>query len=305
MHIADRLAQAVLCKGTALCVGLDPRLDLLPRSLQPSEPSLAAAADSVARFCQRVIDLVASRVPVVKPQSAFFELLGPPGLAALQQVLAYARAAGLVSILDSKRGDIASTADAYAQAALGTATVNGQQLAVWDADLLTVNPYLGRDAVEPFIRTARVQQRGLFVLVRTSNPGAGLFQDLLCDGKPVYRYVAQAVGAWAGESVGACGLGDVGAVVGATHPAELARVRVDFPQVWLLVPGFGVQGGTADDVRTAFRPDGLGALVNSSRGITFPTHPDDPNWESAIVQATTQAIAALAHVTPGLRSIAH
>jgi orotidine-5'-phosphate decarboxylase len=302
MHIADRLAQAVLSTGTPLCVGLDPRLEQLPRAMQPSEPTLAAAADAVARFCMRVIDLIAGRVGVVKPQSAFFELFGPPGLAALQRVQAHARAAGLVTILDSKRGDIASTAEAYAQAALGVAPVGDQRWPVWDADLLTVNPYLGRDAIEPFIRTARAHQRGLFVLVRTSNRGAGLFQDLLCDGKPLYRHVAEAVAAWAAESLGACGLGDVGAVVGATHPAELAELRAVLPQVWLLVPGFGAQGGTADDVRAAFRADGLGALVNSSRGITFPTHPDDPDWEGAITHATTQAIDALASVTPALRN---
>jgi orotidine-5'-phosphate decarboxylase len=194
----------------------------------------------------------------------------------------------LITILDAKRGDIASTASAYADAAFN----------VWNAHALTVNPYLGRDAVEPFISEARKSQRGLFVLVRTSNPGSGLFQDLHCDGKPLYQHVAAAVGEWNRESLGSCGLGDVGAVVGATHPNELALLREILPDVWFLVPGFGAQGGTAKDVAGAFRFDGLGAIVNSSRGITFPFHPDDPQWEAAIVAAAKRAIDELRAVMP-------
>jgi orotidine-5'-phosphate decarboxylase len=219
----------------------------------------------------------------VKPQSAFFEACGPAGMAALQTVLRRAKELGLVTILDAKRGDIASTAAAYAEAAF----------TALDADALTVNPYLGRDAVEPFIAAARRDGRGLFVLVRTSNPGAGLFQNLTCDGRPLYQHVADAVAAWNGESIGACGLGDVGAVVGATHPAELKLLRERLPDVWFLVPGYGAQGGTAADVRAAFRADGLGAVVNSSRGVTFPFRPDDANWEAAVETAVRSAAAEL------------
>src|SRR5262249_2241610 len=154
---------------------------------------------------------------------------------------------------------------------------------------LTVNPYLGRDAVEPFLVAARKSNRGLFVLVRTSNAGAGLFQDLKSDGKPVYRHVADAVANWNHENLGDCGYGDVGAVVGATHPAELAQLRAAMPEVWFLVPGFGAQGGTAADVAAAFRQDGLGALINSSRGVTFPFKPDDAKWEVEIEAATRMA----------------
>jgi orotidine-5'-phosphate decarboxylase len=199
-------------------------------------------------------------------------------------VLRRAKELGLVTILDAKRGDIASTAAAYAEAAF----------TAFDADALTVNPYLGRDAVEPFVAAARRDGRGLFVLVRTSNPGAGLFQDLVCDGRPVYQHVAAAVAAWNGENVGACGLGDVGAVVGATHPAELRLLREQLPNVWLLVPGYGAQGGTAADVRAALRPDGLGAVVNSSRGVTFPFKPGEANWEAAVTAAAERAAGELA-----------
>src|SRR5262249_46749928 len=156
---------------------------------------------------------------------------------------------------------------AYAQAALGGVTVDGKTLAVWDADALTVNPYLGRDALEPFLTCARREQRGVFVLVRTSNPGAGLFQDLVSDGQPLYLHVADAVGAWTRENLGRCGLGDVGAVVGATHAQELQLVRSRVPDAPILIPGFGAQGGRAANVAPAFRDDGLGAIISSSRDI--------------------------------------
>jgi orotidine-5'-phosphate decarboxylase len=214
-------------------------------------------------------------------------------MTALQLVLQWAKAHNLVTVLDAKRGDIASTATAYADAAFGGCTIEGQTFTVWDADSLTINPYLGRDAVEPFLSAAKKAERGVFVLVRTSNPGAGLFQDLVCDGRPLYRHVADEVVKWNASTLGTCGLGDVGAVVGATHPRELAELRAAMPDVWLLVPGYGAQGGTAADVKAAYRADGLGAIVNSSRGVTFPFHPDDPDWESKVVEAAKRAATEL------------
>lgn len=256
-HFADKLAAAVRAKGTALCVGLDPRADSLPIAIRTRHTELAAAYEE---FCLRVLDIVAPLVGVVKPQSAFFEACGPAGMVALQNVLRRAKESGQITILDAKRGDIASTAAAYADAAFDAL----------DADAVTVNPYLGRDAVEPFIAAARRTGRGLFVLVRTSNPGAGQFQDLNCDGRPLYQHVADAVAAWNAENVGDCGFGDVGAVVGATHPAELKLLREQMPGVWFLVPGYGTQGGTAADVMPAFRADELGAIVNNSRRGDIP-----------------------------------
>jgi orotidine-5'-phosphate decarboxylase len=226
----------------------------------------------------------------VKFQSAFFELLGPTGMQVMQELIQTARQQGWLVIWDAKRGDVASTAEAYAAAALTGWTLNGQALSVWDADALTVNPYLGADALEPFLEAARRGGRGLFVLVRTSNPGAGLFQDLVCEGRPLYSHVAEAVARWNAPTVSASGLGDVGAVVGATHPRQLAELRQAYPHLWLLVPGYGAQGGTAEDIRqAAFRDDGLGAIVNSSRGVVFPFHPHDPNWEGAIRTAAERA----------------
>src|SRR5262245_59842844 len=233
-----RLAEAVRRKGNPLCVGLDPRWDALPESLRKryGSESLSAIAASIEEFCIRVLDLVADRVPVVKPQSAFFESCGPAGMNALQAVIRRARDLGLVVILDSKRGDIASTAEAYADAAYAGTPVAGRRHPVWAADAVTVNPYLGRDAVEPFLVRAREVGGGVFILVRTSNAGAAQFQDLECGDRKLYRHVAAAVAAWNAGTVGVCGLGDVGAVVGATRPTELAELRAEMPAVWFLVP---------------------------------------------------------------------
>lgn len=277
---SDRLAEAVRRKGP-LCVGIDPRWESLPLAIRTAHPEPAAAFEA---FSLKVLELVAPFAGVVKPQAAFFELLGPAGMQAMKSVLAAAKSLGFVTILDAKRGDIASTAEAYAQAAFGP---------TWDADCLTINPYLGRDAVEPFLTAAKSANRGVFVLVRTSNPGAGLFQDLNVDGQPLYRKVAAEVVNWNESTLGECGFGDVGAVVGATHPRELAELRAAMPKVWLLVPGYGAQGATAADVKAAYRADGIGAVVNSSRGVTFPFKPDDPNWEAKVIEAARHAAIEL------------
>ncbi|HVK15504.1 MAG TPA: orotidine-5'-phosphate decarboxylase [Fimbriiglobus sp.] len=272
----DRLADAVRRKGP-LCVGLDPRWEMLPTAFREKWRNYPPGA--LLGFGRKVLELIEPYAGIVKPQSAFFEWFGPDGMVELQELLQEANRMGFVTILDAKRGDIASTAEAYAAAAFQT----------FHADALTVNPYLGEDAVEPFITAAANADRGVFVLVRTSNKGAGLFQDLVCDGKPVYRHVADAVARWNAPTLGECGLGAVGAVVGATHPKELAELRAALPDVWFLVPGYGAQGGSAADVRAAYRGDGLGAVVNSSRGVTFPFHPDDLDWESKIVEAARRA----------------
>jgi orotidine-5'-phosphate decarboxylase len=294
-HFADRLCDAIQKKGTPLCVGLDPRWESLPVEVRKRHAggTLATVAGAYEEFCTRVLEIVAPLVPVVKPQMAFFEACGPEGLAVLQRLTRKARERGLLVILDGKRNDIASTATAYADAAFGGSVVAGAAHPVWQADALTINAYLGRDGVEPFLQSARRVGAGLFVLVRTSNPGAGQFQDLRCGDRPLYQHVGEAVAAWSRENLGSSGFGDVGAVVGATYPAELAALRRLLPEVLFLVPGFGAQGGKADDVQPAFRPDGLGAVVNSSRGILFPFQPDDPAWERRIEDATRQTIQTL------------
>jgi orotidine-5'-phosphate decarboxylase len=285
MHFADRLAEAVRAKRTPLCVGLDPRWESLPAPMRQRHAGNVAAG--YEEFCLRILEIVAPLVGVVKPQSAFFEACGPAGMTALANVIHRARKLGLMVILDAKRGDIASTAEAYAEAAF----------TAYGADAVTVNPYLGRDAIEPFLKAARKSDRGVFVLVRTSNTGAGQFQDLNLEGRPLYQHVGNAVAGWSRENLGSCGYGDVGAVIGATQPAELAELRALLPEVWFLVPGFGAQGGTAADVAGAFRSDGTGAVVNSSRGVTFPFQPSDPKWEAAVERAARQAAEDLQRVS--------
>jgi orotidine-5'-phosphate decarboxylase len=294
-HFADRLTAALYAKGNALCVGLDPRWESLPEEIRKrhDDGTLKGAAAAVEEFLLRVIDLLAPLVPVVKPQSAFFEAFGPDGMKALQTILRRARDRGLITILDSKRNDIASTAAAYADAAFGGTRLGQKPHPVWDADAITVNPYLGRDAVEPFLESGRRHGRGVFVLVRTSNPGAGLFQDLPSGGKPVYQHVAQAVRQWTREHLGACGFGDVGAVVGATYPAELAALREAMPEVIFLIPGFGAQGGGAEDVAAAFREDGQGAVISSSRGIVSAFPPAAVDWETQVLEAAKKTIQDL------------
>ncbi|MED5401060.1 MAG: orotidine-5'-phosphate decarboxylase [Planctomycetota bacterium] len=307
IHYADRLDDAIRRKGTPALVGIDPRLDLLPAEVLERAQQAGGDRDQVAaaafeEFCFRLIDVVAPLVPAVKPQAAFFEQYGPAGVAVLGRVIRQARKAGLLVICDGKRGDIGSTAEAYASAYLAGADPDAAPFA---ADALTVNPYLGADTLEPFVETAATRGGGLYVLVRTSNPGAGTFQDLLADGQPVYRHAARMVQELARSSMGDGGYGAIGAVVGATYPRELAELREAMPEVPLLVPGYGSQGAGAGDVAAAFGPDGLGALVNSSRGINFAYRREpfeqefgEPRWEEAVEAATRQMIADLAESTP-------
>ena len=296
---SDRLALAIVQKKTPVLVGLDPRWEQLPESITEGidTPTEFDAAEAYSRFCHEVIDVVAPLVPAVKPQMAFFEQCGPDAMRALVGVVHYAQSKGLLVILDGKRNDIGSTAAAYAAGLLG----RGES--PWSADALTVSPYLGDDSIEPFIDTARKRNAGVFVLVKTSNPGGKLFQDLVADGKPVYRHVAEWV-----ESVSRKSLGrrspnpysSIGAVVGATWPKQLAELREVMKSVWFLVPGYGSQGGAAKDVAGAFDARGLGALVNNSRGIIFAhrkpqyAHFGEKNWQRAVEAATLEMIDALA-----------
>ncbi len=294
---ADRLNSAVRRCRTPVLVGLDPRMESLPAGILPNrnEASWAEIAAAYGRFCRGVIDVVAPLVPAVKPQAAFFEQLGPDGMTALADVIRYAQQKGLLVIFDGKRNDIGSTATAYAQGLLGA---EGQS--PWGADALTVSPYLGDDSLQPFIEVAQKRSAGLFVLVKTSNPGGRMLQDLVADGRPLYRHVAEYVERKAVETVAACGYGAVGAVVGATYPAQLAELRSAMPHTLFLVPGFGSQGGTARDVAAAFDAHGLGAVVNNSRGILF-AHAVKPyserygadRWQEAVEAATRDMIEQL------------
>ena len=206
--------------------------------------------------------MVKDRVAIVKPQVAFFEQLGPSGMQALAETIRHAHECDLMVIADGKRNDIGSTAEAYADAWLGPSSA-------WQADALTVSPYLGDDSLTPFVSVAKKRGAGLFVLAKTSNPGGGHFQDLVSAGRPLYRCVADHIEQLAAASAGSSGYGPIGAVVGATYPGQLAELRAALSHAWLLVPGYGSQGGSARDVAPAFDAHGLGAVINNSRGIIF------------------------------------
>ena len=259
LSFSDRLAARVRAVGTPLCVGIDPWPERLPGA-HPGEPRDAVAARAAA-FGKAVVTACAGKVAAVKPQFAFFEQLGPAGMTALAEVCAAAQDAGLLDVGDAKRGDIGSTAAAYAAATLAPG-------APFPCDSLTVSPFLGPDTLEPFLAAADRASGGLFVLLRTSNPGSARWQLPVVDDLAAWLTEAGAARA------DALGLSNVGAVVGATHPGALADLRARLPHAWLLVPGFGAQGGTAADVVPAARPDGLGALIVSARGATFPERLD-------------------------------
>src|SRR4051794_1341211 len=236
-HFADRLIAAIQAKHTPVLVGLDPRAQNLPTGLLAGT-GLGATASAFAAFCRGVIDVVAPLVPAVKPQAAFFEQLGPLGMRALKETIDYAAAKGLLVILDGKRNDIGSTATGYAEAYLGRGDASP-----WGCDALTVSPYLGDDSLTPFVDVAKQRGAGIFVLVKTSNPGGKRFQDLSADGQPLYRHVGEYVQSLAAATRGSGDYGSVGAVVGATYPEQLAELRRLMPQTWFLIPGFGAQGG--------------------------------------------------------------
>ncbi|HEY2935485.1 MAG TPA: orotidine-5'-phosphate decarboxylase [Gaiellaceae bacterium] len=273
VSFSDRLAEAVQRKGSQLVVGLDPRVELLPVELQ-GDTSAAAAC---SRFCRGIVDAVAPAAVAVKPQSAFFEALGPDGARAFEEVCDYARAAGLLVIADAKRGDIGSTARAYASAFLEPRGADAPL-----ADALTVNSYLGRDSVEPFLQACRLHGAGIFCLVKTSNAGGAEIQDLaLSDGRPLWHEVARLVAEWGEEYVGENGLSAVGAVVGATHPRAVGEARKLMPQAVLLLPGVGAQGATPADVARAFTSGPASALVNVSRSVLYASRETGGDWRPA------------------------
>jgi orotidine-5'-phosphate decarboxylase len=292
-HFADELISRTRRLGHPLCAGLDPHLPLVPPlfrqgDMVPSDPRSAAA---VADFLAAALPRLAPHVAVVKPQSAFFERLGWRGIQVLEDVVSRSRAAGLPVILDAKRGDIGSTAEAYAGVLDGSAPLQ--------ADALTVNPYLGRDTLAPFIDAAAAQGRGVFVLTKTSNPGAADFQDRRIDGVPLYGHVAAALAEPCAALRGASGWSSLGIVAGATHPAEHEHLRARLPNALFLVPGYGAQGAPATDAVRGFvrGPHGLeGGVVSSSRALLFPSAgntDDSRTWESALDDAVARAVDEL------------
>lgn len=254
-----------------ICVGLDPMLSYVPEHIQAAAfeqygETLEGAAEAIWQFNKEIVDHTFDLIPAVKPQIAMYEQFGIEGLKVYKRTVDYCKEKGLVVIGDAKRGDIGSTSAAYATGHIGSVQVGSKTYSGFDTDFLTVNPYLGTDGVKPFVDVCNSHDRGLFVLVKTSNPSSGEFQDRLIDGRPLYEWVAEKVVEWGDASMDG-DYSNVGAVVGATYP-EMSRIlRNLMPRTYFLVPGYGAQGGTAEDLKHCFNKDGLGAIVNSSRGI--------------------------------------
>lgn len=267
----NKLISNIKKTNAPIVVGLDPMLNYIPEHLQKKAfaeygETLEGAAEAIWQFNKEIIDKTYDIIPAVKPQIAMYEQFGIPGLAAFDRTVKYAKEKNLVVIGDVKRGDIGSTSAAYATAHLGRVSVGSKTFSAFDEDFATVNPYLGSDGIKPFIDVCREEKKGIFILVKTSNPSSGEFQDRIIDGRPLYEWVGEKVNEWGADCMGD-GYSYVGAVVGATYPEMGRTLRKIMPKSFILVPGYGAQGGKGPDLVDFFNEDGLGAIVNSSRGI--------------------------------------
>ncbi|MCR5848791.1 MAG: orotidine-5'-phosphate decarboxylase [Lachnospiraceae bacterium] len=267
----QKLINKIVEKDAPIVVGLDPTLKFIPRFIldecyEEYGANLKGAAEAVWLFNKAIVDATYDLIPAVKPQIAMYEQFGTDGVEVFKRTVDYCKSKGLVVIGDVKRGDIGSTSAAYAVGHLGTVEIEGKTFMPFDEDFATVNPYLGTDGVKPFVDVCNANDRGIFVLVKTSNPSSGEFQDRIIDGKPLYEHVADKVNEWGSTSMDG-EYSNVGAVVGATYPEQGEILRKKMPKVYILVPGYGAQGGKGADLVHFFNKDGLGAIINSSRGI--------------------------------------
>ncbi|ABR50292.1 orotidine 5'-phosphate decarboxylase [Alkaliphilus metalliredigens QYMF] len=268
----DRLIKKIEETQAPIVVGLDPRLNLIPKHIKEEAYEIhgktpKAAGEIFYRFNKEIIDTIYDLVPAIKPQVAMYEQYGPEGMEAYIKTIDYAKEKGLIVIGDIKRSDIASTAEAYSQGHIGRVEIEEESYTVFNQDAITLNPYLGVDSIEPYIQNCKTYDKGLFILVKTSNPNSGEFQDLDVGGEKLYERVGRSVNQWGAQLIGKKGYSQVGAVVGATHPEQAADLRKLMPRSYFLVPGYGAQGATAEDLKGYFNQDGLGAIINSSRGI--------------------------------------
>ena len=267
----NKLVDKIKKTNAPVVVGLDPMLKYIPEHIKKAAFSqygetLEGAAEAVWQFNKSIVDCIYDIVPAVKPQVAMYEQFGVPGMSAFKKTVDYCKQKDLVVIGDVKRGDIGSTSEAYAVAPLGKVTVGNTKISAFDEDFATVNPYLGSDGINPFLKVCQEEKKGIFILVKTSNPSSGEFQDRIIDGRPLYEWVGEKVNEWASQCMGDQ-YSYVGAVVGATYPEMGKILRKVMPKSYILVPGYGAQGGKAEDLVHFFNQDGLGAIVNSSRGI--------------------------------------
>ena len=266
--ITDKLIDGIIATQNPTCVGLDTLFDYLPDEMKAGAKTFEDVAERVLEFNKNLIDNICDIVPSVKVQIAYYEMYGVAGMKAYYETLKYAAQKGLVVIADAKRNDIGSTASCYAKAFLGKTQVNDNSIAAFPSDYVTVNGYLGSDGILPFVEQCEKNDKGIFVLVKTSNPSGAEIQNMILDnGTPMYEYVGGLVEKWGESTIGKYGYSAVGAVVGATHPTEAARLRQVLPHTFFLIPGYGAQGGNAEMLKSCFAANGLGGVVNNSRGI--------------------------------------
>jgi len=294
----DKLIEKIKETDNPTVVGLDPRLEQIPEFIKTEAfeaygKTPKAVAEAFFRFNKEIIDKIYDLIPAVKPQIAMYEQLGLDGIDCYIKTIEYAKSKDLIIIGDIKRGDIASTAKAYSDGHIGRVLVSENEFEIFKQDFITINPYMGYDSIEPYIDDCEKYDKGLFVLVKTSNPNSAEIQDLISDGKPIYEHVGQLVSKWGTNLIGANGFSKIGAVVGATHKEEARKLRELMPNTFFLVPGYGTQGGTAEDVKPCFNKGGLGAIVNSSRGITaaFLSEKYKHFSEKEFAEASRQAVA--------------
>ncbi|MBU3811874.1 MAG: orotidine-5'-phosphate decarboxylase [Candidatus Niameybacter stercoravium] len=300
----DRLLTKIQTLQNPTVVGLDPTYSMIPtfikeEMLERYGRTPKAVAEMFIKFNKAIIDEVYDLIPSVKPQIAMYEQYGLEGLRAYMETCEYAKSKGLIVIGDIKRGDIASTAAAYAGHIAGV-DIEGEHFDLWQEDAVTLNPYMGFDGIEPFIEACNKQDKGLFILVKTSNPSSSEIQDLLVDGMPIYDKTADLVSKWGELTMGDMGYSRVGAVVGATHKEQGAELRARMPHTFFLVPGYGAQGGTAENLKGFFDKDGLGSIVNSSRGIIAAYKNDTEFGERDFAKASRKAVIAMRNDLQGV-----
>lgn len=291
----DILVEKIKQKSNPTVAGLDPKLEYIPEYIREKAyvkhgKTLDGAAAAILEYNKGLIDALYDVVPAVKPQSAFYEMYGLPGEMAMHKTIEYAKEKGLYIILDVKRNDIGSTAEAYSNAYIGKTDIDGHMVQSCPVDSVTVNPYLGTDGIEPFVNDCKKYGKMIFSLVKTSNPSSGELQDLKVGDEYIYEKVAKLVNMWGEDSIGNYGYSAVGAVVGATYPEQAKILRALMPKTYFLVPGYGAQGGGAQDVVNSFNKDGLGAIVNSSRAIMCAYKKGDYKPEQFAEAARAEAI---------------
>ena len=268
-NIIDVLIEKIKETGNPTVIGLDPRYEMLPKCVTDKYPkTLEGVAQAIIEYNKSLIDATYDIIPAVKPQIAFYEMFGLPGMEAFKETCEYAKQKGMIVIADIKRGDIGSTAQGYSNAYLGKTKIGDIEQSIFDVDFVTVNPYMGTDCVKPFVEDCKKYNKGLFILVKTSNPSSGELQDLKFEnGKEVYTEVAELVEKWGADLIGENGYSSIAAVVGATYPEQLKQIRETAPHTYFLIPGYGAQGGTAKDIAYGFDQYGLGGIVNASRSL--------------------------------------